>query len=114
MFNAESNVNHTEDSRNKKTPMDLNRIDYEWIEKTSNVKELKMAYESLLIDGCFPDLMKTCGEKICTIDPKFKRQMTMGKDVIPEEEKQAITADLNDFFADMNKMDTALVNESIT
>jgi hypothetical protein len=38
----------------------------------------------------------------------------LGKDVIPDEEKRAITDDLINFFDDMNKMDTALVNESIT
>lgn len=32
------NVNHSEDHRNVKTPMDLNIIDYEWTEKTSDVK----------------------------------------------------------------------------
>jgi hypothetical protein len=84
--------------------MDIYKIDYEWVEKTSNVKELKMAYETLEIDGCFPDLMRTVGEKICTIDPKFKRVM-QGETEIPDHEKKLITDDLNSFFSDMNNLD---------
>jgi len=42
----------------------LNKVDYDWIEKNSNVKELKAAYDALETDGYFPDLLKTCGERI--------------------------------------------------
>ena len=90
--------------------MDLNMIDYEWIEKTSKIKDLKLAYESLVIDGCFPDLIKTCGEKICTLDPKFRRHI-QGDKPIPEEEKRAIEDDLFAFLDKTNAQDTKLRNE---
>lgn len=85
-FNQDYDINHQGDARNRKLPMDLNIIDYEWVEKTSNVKELKKAYESLQIDGGFPDLQRTVGEKICTLDPKFKRVMEGEKPMSREEE----------------------------
>jgi hypothetical protein len=69
------NSGHTPENRDRKINYDLNRVDYEWVEKQTNTTELKKAYEALEIDGCFPDLLKTCGEKICSLDPKFKRVM---------------------------------------
>jgi tetratricopeptide (TPR) repeat protein len=108
-FNAEYNVNHTEDARNRKTPMDLNIIDYEWVEKTSNVKELKKAYESLQIDGGFPDLQKTVGEKICTLDPKFRRVVD-GEKPMTREEEQRVTDDLLAFLEEANHTDSQLKN----
>ena len=103
----EQNVNHSEDHRNVKTPMDLNIIDYEWVEKTSDVKQLKQAYESLQIDGGFPDLQKTVGEKICTIDPKFKRIMN-GETPMSSDEQKAVTDDLLAFLEDANRTDAKL------
>ena len=50
--------------RKNKSQFDLKRVDYDWIEKTINVKDLKKAYDALEEDGYFPDLLKVCGEKI--------------------------------------------------
>jgi len=52
------------DPRDRKIDFDLNKVDYDWIAKTSNVKELKGAYEALELDGYFPDLQRACGERI--------------------------------------------------
>lgn len=32
---------------------------------------MKLAYEELEMDGCFPDLLKTLGKRITTFDPRF-------------------------------------------
>lgn len=46
----------TGDARDRKINYDLNRVDYEWVDRQTNSKELKLAYDALEIDGCFPDL----------------------------------------------------------
>lgn len=106
------NIGHTApsgDARDRKINYDLNRVDYEWVEKQSNVKELKQAYEALEIDGCFPDLMKTVGEKICTLDPKFKRRMEGEKQLTAEEQK-AVDEDIFSFLESANQTDNKLRN----
>lgn len=67
------------DPRLRKIDYDINKIDYEWIERESNVKELKAGYDALEIDGCFPDLLRALGNKICEYDPKFKFRMESGR-----------------------------------
>jgi len=71
------NVNHrrAEDKVERTPKYDINRVDYQWIEKQTSVKEMKLAYDELEFDGCFPDLMKTLGEKIGTMDIEFKRRI---------------------------------------
>lgn len=61
------------------TDFDINKVDYGWIEKTSDVTQLKQAYKALEYDGYFPDLLKVCGEKICELDPKFRRVVEKDK-----------------------------------
>jgi len=39
------NTNHNDIEREKY--FDLNKVDYDWIEKTKNLKELKAAYKEL-------------------------------------------------------------------
>jgi hypothetical protein len=51
----------------------LHKVDYDWIAKNKDVKELKKAYNALKEDGYFPDLLKTCGERICEFQPSFKK-----------------------------------------
>ena len=78
-------MGHTAETRDRKINYDLNKVDYDWVAKQTNVKELKKAYEALEIDACFPDLLKTCGERICELDPKFKRVMEGEKKLSAEE-----------------------------
>ena len=60
-MNLAHNRENIENREERKPLFDLNKVDYKWIEKTNNVKELKAAYHELQIDGYFPDLMKVCG-----------------------------------------------------
>jgi hypothetical protein len=78
------NIGHT--GQPKKHTFDINKIDYEWIEKTNSKKELKSAYDALEEDGYFADLLRNLGEKICTLDPSFARRMGVKKDHISAEE----------------------------
>jgi|TARA_B110000285_G_C14828573_1_gene469812 hypothetical protein len=53
--------------------------------------------------------MKTVGEKICTLDPKFKRILN-GDTPMTREEEKAVNDDLWAFFEDANKTDAKLKN----
>lgn len=111
------NLGHTyngdEDANNYssvKNGFDLNKVDYEWIEKNSNVKELKAAYDALEQDGYFPDLLKTCGEKILQLKPNdttFKLRFH-GAPKISYAEEKAINEDLGSFLDDMSALDKQL------
>ena len=98
--------NHVE-NRERKSNFDLNKVDYDWIAKTSNKKELKQAYKALEEDGYFPDLLKTCGERICELDPAFRRVVDGERKMTAEEEK-AVTDDLLEFLDTINKSDAQL------
>lgn len=90
---------------------DLNKIDYDWIAKSSNVKELKAAYDALEQDGYFPDLLKACGERILEIKPSdstFKVRF-LGTPKMSAAEEKAVTDDLAGFLDDMNKLDKQLI-----
>lgn len=65
------------------------------------MKEMKLAYEELEIDGCFPDLLKTLGKRICDLDPKFRRRVEGEKKLTPEEEN-AINDDMLSFLSNIN------------
>lgn len=101
------NPGHT-DARPRKHLFDINKIDYGWIEQTNKVKELKLAYDALEEDGYFPDLLKTLGEKIVTLDPAFARRLDAGAPQVSPEEARALNSELNDFFADAAKTDEQL------
>ncbi len=49
---------HVQDPRDKKIDYDLQRVDFEWVGKTEDKKELGKAIEALREDGGFPDLLK--------------------------------------------------------
>ena len=104
----QQNTAHIE-SRDRTSNYDLNRVDYEWVAKQTNVTELKKAYEALEIDACFPDLLKTCGERICELDPKFKRRMEGDKKLSVDEQK-AVDDDIFAFLDTMNATDKKLQN----
>ena len=100
------NIGHSD--RPKRNLFDINKIDYEWIEKTNKLKELKLAYEALEEDGYFPDLLKKLGEKICTLDANFARRIGMGGSAFTREEEAALKSEVDDFFADAAKTDALL------
>ena len=99
----------TKEQRNPKADFDLNKVDYEWIEKMTDKKELLGAYNALEIDGYFPDLLKHCGERICQLDPTFRRRFE-GEKKLSSEEHKAVNEDLFTFLEGMNQTDSSLRN----
>jgi len=95
------------DPRERKIDFDLNRVDYEWIEKTSKVKDLKKAWYALEQDAYFPDLQRACGEKIIQLDPSFRR-VVEGEQKLSAAEEADINNDLLDFLSTANKTDQQL------
>lgn len=89
---------------------DLNRVDYNWVAKTNNLKDLRAAYEELEYDGCFPDLMKTVGIKMAELDPAFARKLAGANKKLSAEEEKEIKSDLFSFLDTMNSLDNDLKN----
>jgi hypothetical protein len=53
--------------------INLNQIDFKWVEETDDPKLLKKALKMLKDDGgFFPDLEKDIEAKLVTLDKKFK------------------------------------------
>ena len=91
--------------------VDLNKIDFEWVEKTNNKKELKAAYKALELDGGhFVELQKFLGEKIVKLDPTWHRKI-YGEKKLSFEEQKAINEELNDFFESAKKIDNSLKSD---
>ena len=81
------NTNHQDKpaSGQGRTPyFDLNKVDYEWVEKCRSAKDLKNALKELEVDAYFPDLAAKVREKICTMDPSFKRLIDGQKKISSE------------------------------
>lgn len=89
------------ETRTRVPKFDINKIDYGWIEKNTNVKEMKLAYDELELDGCFPDLLKTLANRIMELDPKFGSRMNRDTKISAEEEN-AINDDLMGFLNNIN------------
>jgi hypothetical protein len=51
---------------------DIFKVDYPWVEKTTDKREMRLAYEAMKEDGGFPDLTHACLKRLKEIDPKFK------------------------------------------
>ena len=49
------------DPRDKRPTYNLDKIDFDWASKSTDVKELLKAYEALKDDAGFPDLMRAVG-----------------------------------------------------
>jgi hypothetical protein len=59
------------DPRDQKPKFDIEKIDFEWVEKTNNLKELKSAMKALIEDkGGYVQLEKALQDKIELLDPK--------------------------------------------
>lgn len=53
--------------------LNLNQIDFNWVDQTDDVKQLKKALKLLKDDGSFfTDLEKHIEEKLVKLDKKFK------------------------------------------
>jgi hypothetical protein len=97
------------DDREKKIDYDLQKVDFDWVEKTEDRKELGKAIEALREDGGFPDLLRACEHRLAVLDPAFKRKLDSMKPV-SYEAKREIDNEINSFFEDMNKVDRRLIN----
>ena len=53
---------------------DIYKVDYPWVEKCSDKREIRLAYEAMKADGGFPDLTRACLLKLKQLDPKFKTE----------------------------------------
>ena len=51
---------------------DIYKVDYTWIEKQNNKRELRLAYETIKEDGGYPELLRAVREKLKSVDPSFK------------------------------------------
>lgn len=59
------------DPRDGRPKFDIEKVDFEWVESTNNVKELKAALQGLIDDkGGYVQLEKAIQEKIMLLDPK--------------------------------------------
>jgi hypothetical protein len=71
--------NNEKDPRFKKIDYDLNHVDFEWVANCTDKKELNLAYNALVEDGYFTELMAAAKERLMEIDPSFKRRILSEK-----------------------------------
>lgn len=76
---AEPIITTAGDHRDRKPKYNLDKVDFEWTKNQTDKKELLKAYEALREDGGFPDLMKAVGERLCDLDPSFRRKFDGGR-----------------------------------
>eukprot|EP01022_Parablepharisma_sp_SALTPOND_P001340 TRINITY_DN10612_c0_g1_i2.p1 TRINITY_DN10612_c0_g1~~TRINITY_DN10612_c0_g1_i2.p1 ORF type:complete len:690 (+),score=125.19 TRINITY_DN10612_c0_g1_i2:1445-3514(+) len=81
--------------------IDINKIDPKWIENCKSVKKLRAAVRTLKEDGYYPDLTKMAEDKLCQLDPEYKRRKELPH--ATAEEKQEAEKELNDFLAEIAK-----------
>ena len=59
------------DPRESRPKFDIEKIDFEWVESTTSVKDLKSALQTLIDDkGGYVELEKAIQNKILLLDPK--------------------------------------------
>lgn len=51
---------------------DILRVDYGWVDRMEDKRELRLAYEALTLDAGFPDLTAYCLKKLKTVDKRYK------------------------------------------
>lgn len=74
-MSTEPNTKHREDYVAPKPKYDIGRVDFEFVEKCEDKKELLLAYEGLKEDGGFRDLERAVENKLKKLDPVFKRRI---------------------------------------
>ena len=68
-------VKHAQDARDRKIDYDLGKVDYDWVEKQTDQKELRKALSALKEDGGFPHLAQAVEKRLAELDPAFKRRL---------------------------------------
>ena len=94
-------------SKASKGGFDLLRVDYEWLAKETNKAELKQAYQALIEDNGYPDLLKACEDRLSEVDPAFKKKLEANRRLTYDEQK-VINDEIGDFLNDINKTDKKL------
>lgn len=103
-------VKQVQDPRDRKSDYDLGRVDFDWVEKTEDKKELAKALEALREDGGFPHLTEAVEKRLASLDPVFKRRMDSQN--VSAETKAAVAEDIQSFLNDIQKMDKKLSRET--
>ena len=68
-------VKHVQDPREKKIDYDLQKVDFDWVNKTEDKKELSKALAALKEDSGFPHLTEAVERRLAELDPAFKRRL---------------------------------------
>ena len=59
VFGQEAKPDPTSTGKTKKgEKFDIFKVDYPWVEKCQDKREMRLAYEAMLEDGGFPDLTR--------------------------------------------------------
>jgi len=94
------------DPREQKSSFDITRVDYEYIERTNDKKELKKALAAMQLDSGFPHLEEALKQKLAKLDPALNR--LYNQKPVTEEERYEIASDLNKFIEQTTNDDEAL------
>lgn len=92
------------DPRNKPTThggVDLNDIDPAWIKNCTSAKKMRSAVKLLTEDGYYPDLLKIAEEKLCELDPEYRRRKELPR--ATEEDRAAAARSIEDFLAEIER-----------
>lgn len=95
-----------EEGGNSQPKYNIDKVDFDWVEKTTDVKELLKAYDALREDAGFPDLLRAVGERVVKLDPKQRSRV--GNNRVSYEEEQIAARDIQDFLNDISKTDDRL------
>lgn len=97
------------DPRDKKIDYDLQRVDFEWVKKTEDRKELSKALAALKEDTGFPHLQEAVEKRLAELDPVFKRRLESQN--VSAATMNEISQDISEFLDDIRKMDQKLSRE---
>jgi len=97
----------TRDMSSTRYGVDINDIDFDWIKKCTNVKKLRAAIRLLKEDGFYPDLLKHAEEKLCELDPEYKRRKELPHATYDDKKaaEKEIESFLNEFENPHDNMD---------
>lgn len=96
-------VDESGDPRDRKATFDLYKVDYKWVESQTSKKELKGAYNELIRDGGYPDLLKAVENRLRVIDPKFRTSKDYNN--YTAEDERVANEDVLAFLDEMNTAD---------
>ncbi len=94
------------DKTRKGEKFDLLKVDYAWVDRCDDKRELRLAYEALEEDSGFPDLTAHCLKKLKSLDKRFKTAEDFNR-YDPEEERRA-NEDVSAFLSEMAQTDQRL------